>query len=58
MPINMEMSLKIPFAIPMMIKIPKKEPIINSIVPSIRSFLGKKLTILPEWNSKTSNGKG
>ncbi|MGQ9509360.1 MAG: hypothetical protein ACUVTN_08170 [Thermodesulfobacteriota bacterium] len=54
----MEMSLKIPFAIPMMIKIPKKEPIINSIVPSIRSFLGKKLTILSEWNSKTSNGKG
>ncbi len=42
------MILKIPFAIPMMIKIPIKEPVMRRRVPLNFPFLRKKLTMLPE----------
>ena len=42
------MILKIPLAIPMMMKMPMKEPVIRRRVPSHLPFLRKKLTMLAE----------
>ena len=52
-----EIILKIPFAIPMMMKIPMKEPVIRRRVPSILPFFRKKLTMLAERIPKPRMGR-
>jgi len=51
------MILKIPFAMPMMMKIPMKDPVIMRRVPSTFPFLRKKTHDARRKNSKTPNGK-
>ena len=48
---------KIPLAIPMIMKIPMKEPVIRRRVPSNFPFLRKKLTMLPERMPKPRMGR-
>jgi hypothetical protein len=49
--------LKIPFAMPMMMKIPMKEPVIRRTVPSTLPFLRRKLTMLAERIPKPRMGR-
>jgi hypothetical protein len=51
------MILKIPLAIPMMMKMPIKEPVIRRRVPSTLPFLRKKLTMLAERIPKPRIGR-
>jgi hypothetical protein len=46
-----------PLAIPMIMKIPMKEPVIRRAVPSTFPFLRKKLTMLPERIPKPRMGR-
>jgi hypothetical protein len=50
------MILKIPLAIPMMMRMPTKEPVIRRRVPSVLPFLRKKLTMLAERIPKPRMG--
>jgi hypothetical protein len=50
-------TLRIPLAIPMMMKIPMREPVIRRTVPSTLPFLRKKLTMLAERIPKPRIGR-
>jgi hypothetical protein len=52
-----ERTFRIPPAIPMIMKIPMKEPVIRSTVPSPLPFLRKKLTMLAERIPKPRMGR-
>jgi hypothetical protein len=52
-----ERTLRIPFAIPMIMKIPINEPVIRRTVPSTLPFLRKKLTMLAERIPKPRMGR-